>query len=580
MRKRYKKKRIYMKVLPVLICILVLGLSIGFSAYEKQMLVTDIMADIRLRKDIRVTSVGVDTVSTDTVSKSLDYNNSNISDEVHLPYENSTITYEVEITNIENAEMGIYNLTLSNSNLDYTINNYTKRTKLCDDTISSKCNLDSKSTLSITIFYKENMYDLEELDQTFILDFNFRGFYSVTYNGISGTYQSEIMDGDTLEVDFDTNALGQIKVTMGGDTLTNQDYTYTNGILTIPDVSGNIVIGPKETDESCFVSTKSGQINNYICEDTDVIIPEGIALKVNGSGNPVPITTLGNNAFKDKGLTSVVIPEGITKIRSSTFQNNLLTSITFPSTLTTIEAYAFDNNHIEELTISNSITSLGTYSFRNNYISSLTLPNNITTIPSGIFQNNRLESISIPNSVVTIDSSSFQNNRLSELTIPASVTTINMYAFKENYIETLVIPNTVTTLGIGVFSNNLISSIVIGSGLTAISNNAFMYNKLTSVNIPDTVTSIGNGAFSYNDLTSVTIGNGVTSFGNECFYGYTTTRSKYDETTITYGPNVITRVIIDNSSKLLTIPNSTFKWASGYGSSNICWLGDDPTCGN
>ena len=210
MKKRYKKKIRYTNIIPFILCILVLGLSIGFSAFEEQMLVTDLVADIRLKQDIRVTNVTINNVSLNTVSQSLDYNKSNISDTVTLPNSDSTITYTVEITNIENSEMGIYDLTLSNSNLDYTIDNYTKKDKLCDDNNNLKCNLGSKSTLQITIFYKENMYDSNNLDQNFALNFSFKQMHQITYE-IPGSNQSSIMDGETLEVNFGENWWSKIE---------------------------------------------------------------------------------------------------------------------------------------------------------------------------------------------------------------------------------------------------------------------------------------------------------------------------------------------------------------------------------
>ena len=465
-------------ILPILVIISILCLSIGFSAFQENMLVSDTVADIRLKKDIRVTGVEQSEATSDAYSNDLDYNNSNISGMVNLPYIDSSVTFAVEITNIENAEMGIYDLTIDNSNLDWIIESgYTKGDKLCADNNSSKCNLGAVSTIYITVFYNENVNNPLQEDQNFVIDFDFRGFYSITYNKITGTYQSEIMSGKTLNVDFGANALSNVKVTMGGVTLSTSDYTYTNGVINIPNVSDDVVIGPKETDESCFVSTLRGQINDYICEDTDVIIPEGLALKVNGSGNPISITIIGINAFKDKGLTSIVIPEGITSIRNNAFRNNYLTSINLPSSVTTIQSYTFENNLLEELTIPSSVNTIDNNAFQNNHIVNLILPNNMTTIPNFCFDNNYLETINIPNTVTSIGTGAFRNNRLSELIIPSSVTTIQSYAFQYNYIEDLVIPDTVISIGNLSFSRNLLSSLSIGTGITTFTRTMQIKNR-------------------------------------------------------------------------------------------------------
>ena len=52
-------------------------------------------------------------------------------------------------------------------------------------------------------------------------------------------------------------------------------------------------------------------------------------------------------------------------------------------------------------------------------------------------------------------------------------------------------------------------------------------------------------------------------------------RTKYDGTTIGYGSNALTHVIIDNSSSNVTVSNTAFKWTSGKSNSDICWLSDD-----
>ena len=68
--------------------------------------------------------------------------------------------------------------------------------------------------------------------------------YSVTYVDItgSGSYPSTIVSGDTYSQTF-TNPPSNVTVTMGGNTLTaGTDYTYSNGTLSIPNVTGNLVI--------------------------------------------------------------------------------------------------------------------------------------------------------------------------------------------------------------------------------------------------------------------------------------------------------------------------------------------------
>ena len=68
--------------------------------------------------------------------------------------------------------------------------------------------------------------------------------YTITYNNITNStnYPSTISGGSTYTQTF-TTAPSIITVTMGVTNLVSgTDFTYTNGTLTIPNVSGNLVI--------------------------------------------------------------------------------------------------------------------------------------------------------------------------------------------------------------------------------------------------------------------------------------------------------------------------------------------------
>ena len=69
---------------------------------------------------------------------------------------------------------------------------------------------------------------------------------------------------------------------------------------------------------------------------TDVIIPN----EINGHS----VTSIGSNALKNKGLTSVVIPSSVTSIGTGAFDNNSLTSITIKNENVTIDNCAFGQN--------------------------------------------------------------------------------------------------------------------------------------------------------------------------------------------------------------------------------------------
>ena len=168
--------------IPLLITLVILALTIGFSAYQAN-LVIDATAQVRIQKDIRITGVVASNTSYDGISNWEDYNVSNISSSITLPSSNSTVTYRVTIKNIGNIEAGILKITGLPENLKYTLSNYNLEDPLCDDNDSTKCKLGSTTTLDITVGYKENGYNSSETTHVFNMDFSFFYFGAIARIG-------------------------------------------------------------------------------------------------------------------------------------------------------------------------------------------------------------------------------------------------------------------------------------------------------------------------------------------------------------------------------------------------------------
>ena len=234
-------------------------------------------------------------------------------------------------------------------------------------------------------------------------------------------------------------------------------------------------------------------INNYDYACTkDVVIPETI--------NGKPVVTIGNEAFRDRDLTSVVIPNSVTSIGDYAFENDHLDSVVLPSSITSIGHSAFSTNNLTSIVIPENVTTIEQHTFRNNHLTSVTLPSNLTTIKNYAFANNSITSITLPNTLTSVGEYAFNSNSISSLTTPSSLTTINRYAFANNNISTLNLTN----------------------GVETIKESAFYNNQLTSVTIPDSVTKLEASSFvGTNQVTSITLGSGLTqtnSSNNPGFY--------------------------------------------------------------
>lgn len=156
-----------------------------------------------------------------------------------------------------------------------------------------------------------------------------------------------------------------------------------------------------------------------------ITIPRQVTI----GGETFEVTSIGESAFSEKGITSVTIPDTVTAIGQMAFQRNRLTSLTIPDSVRTIGREAFADNWLTSLTIS---ASLG-------------------TIENGVFLGNRLTSVVIPDSVTAIGVNAFWANQLTSVVFSDSLTTIGAYAFGYNDIVSVTIPAAVTEIGFAAF---------------------------------------------------------------------------------------------------------------------------------
>ena len=130
----------------------------------------------------------------------------------------------------------------------------------------------------------------------------------------------------------------------------------------------------QETNASCFTTYTNNDDTISIIDynntcDKDVIIPKTI--------NNKNVTTIGEDAFQNNQLTSVIIPDTITDIDRYAFQKNKLAIIKFPtpSLLKSIGNSSFTENNIISVIIPDSVTFLHCNAF--DYQVIITKPDNL-----------------------------------------------------------------------------------------------------------------------------------------------------------------------------------------------------------
>jgi len=218
-------------------------------------------------------------------------------------------------------------------------------------------------------------------------------------------------------------------------------------------------------------------ITDYVGGITDPTIPPVI--------NQLPVVAIGDKAFSNKGITSVIIPKSVTSIGDM----------------------AFDSCPLDAVNIPRSVTSIGKKAFSWTNLNTVKIPNSVTIIKEKTFLNNELTKVTIPNSVITIGKEAFAaNNKLTKIKIPDSVTSIQDKAFSMAGLAELTIPDSVTKIGKSAFYANSLTRIIIPASVTHIGAEAFMGNPLWRATVINPNTSIGYNAFA-NDKSSVSLTN-------------------------------------------------------------------------
>ena len=282
-------------------------------------------------------------------------------------------------------------------------------------------------------------------------------------------------------------------------------------------------------DGTCYVAESNDPWPNM-----DIVIPP-----VSPDGDIV--TAIGREAFRCRGITSVVIPDTVTHIGEYAFYDCWdLTSITIPDSVVSIGSKAFGNSekvrrrkkglyyvgnwvvdcdlYLSEVTWKEGTKGILENAFEGCYkLTSIEIPDGVVVIGDHAFSNCRyLTSVVIPDSVTELGASAFEDCiSLTTITLAGDFPAIRENAFLNcSDLTSVVIPEGVTSIGENAFKNCAsLTSVTVTGGLKDIEYGAFKdCSALTSMTIPDSVTHIGANAFE--GCTGLAQEDGVTYVGN------------------------------------------------------------------
>ena len=201
------------------------------------------------------------------------------------------------------------------------------------------------------------------------------------------------------------------------------------------------------------------------------------------------MTAIATAAFRNKEISTVIIPDSATTIADSAFYGSSVTSIVIPDSVTTIGFQAFRHCYsLESVIIGNGVEEISAYAF--NYcsaLSNLIIGNSVKIISREAFSECNLSSVAIPNSVISIGEDAFAKRSLvfGESNCPIR------YENGVGYVDKWVV-----SVGEQVGVRLRDDTVGIAAGLAGILGPQ-QPSKLRTIIIPCSVKYISNKAFAY-----------------------------------------------------------------------------------
>lgn len=218
---------------------------------------------------------------------------------------------------------------------------------------------------------------------------------------------------------------------------------------------------------------------------------------------PGGVQNISPGAFKNSGLTEVILKEGVMSLSNNSFDGCLLLKkVTFPTTMKTIGG--FSNTGIKEIAFAEGATpeAISDYAFLNcDSLSTITLPNSIKSLGTGAFYDcDTLKTVKLPTGITKIAKQAFYHcGFLQSITIPQSVTEIGAEAFAAcSKLTAISLPSALTTIRIASFHSTGLTSITLPEGMTTIEPGTFGKSKLKSIKLPKSLKQITSNNESYN----------------------------------------------------------------------------------
>lgn len=222
-KEKTNKYRIFSLVF-VFLTISILSLTIGFSAYSTSLAING-KALVRPIKESRITDMKISKVTNNAVISSFDYTAYSIVSDITLDNYNSTVTYNITLTNLSSDNLVITkvnNQVYSNSNIEYTF----------DDIEINKTKIKPASQYTFKVTFKYKTKNISDKNLKCILVFNYKKVpeYTLKIKSIDGSNIKVVANSDEynslneFEKVFDENT--KVKVLIQKDGFYDKEYKF------------------------------------------------------------------------------------------------------------------------------------------------------------------------------------------------------------------------------------------------------------------------------------------------------------------------------------------------------------------
>jgi len=214
--------------------------------------------------------------------------------------------------------------------------------------------------------------------------------------------------------------------------------------------NGTVTIVKYKASESKTINV--GGVNHTVHFGIlNVVIPQ----RIYGTN----VTGIGNEAFKNAGIVTLVLPDTVVEIGFGAFYGNNLEKVTLGRGLKAIKG-GMAQGRIE-------VSEPGAFE-GNKKLTEIVIPDAVVEIGAKAFKDCSLRSVTIGRMVAFIGESAFRNNQLPIVTFPPSIRSIRRFAFHENQIQTLILPNGILEVFDDAFTKNPMTSLIIPASLASL----------------------------------------------------------------------------------------------------------------